>query len=99
MDWRVVKFLTQFQYEISEKSLSSDEKIRLIKDAIKSKSNLSVVYLKSNDQKSKRVTAPKRAGTTEYMQKSYLGVEGYCFKRQDDRVFRIDRILELEVMK
>ncbi|MBW2976646.1 AAA family ATPase [Candidatus Woesearchaeota archaeon] len=97
MDWKVVKFLTQFQYDISERGLSLDEKIRLIKTAIKSKSKLNIVYLKSNDQKSKRVIAPKRVGTMEYMQKSYLGVEGYCFKRQDDRVFRVDRILELEV--
>ena len=99
MDWKVVRFLTQFQYGISEKILSLDEKIMLIKMAIKTKSNLSIVYLKSNDQKSKRVIAPKKVGTMEYMQKSYLGVEGYCFKREDDRVFRVDKILELEVMK
>jgi ATP-dependent exoDNAse (exonuclease V) alpha subunit len=99
MDWKVVRFLTQFQYDISEKILSLDEKIRLIKMAIKSNSNLNIVYLKSNDQKSKRLISPKKIGTMEYMQKSYLGVEGYCFKREDDRVFRVDRILELEVKK
>ncbi len=99
MDWKVVRFLTQFQYDISENSLSLDEKIRLIKMAINSNSNLDIVYLKSNDQKSKRVIAPKKVGTMEYMQKSFLGVEGYCFKRKDDRVFRVDRILELEVKK
>lgn len=99
MDWKVVRFLTQFQYGISDKKLSLDEKIRLIKMAIKTKSNLNIVYLKSNDQKSKRVIAPKKIGTMEYMQKSYLGVEGYCFKREDNRVFRVDRILELEVNK
>ncbi len=99
MDWKVVKFMTQFQYSISEKKLSMDEKIRLIKIAIKSKSNLSITYLKSNDQKSRRVIKPTKVGKMEYMQKSYLGVEGYCFKREDDRVFRVDRILELEVKK
>lgn len=61
--------------------------------------HLNIVYLKSNDQKSKRMIAPKKVGTMEHMEKSYLGVEGYCFKRKDDRVFRVDRILELEVNK
>lgn len=97
VDWKVVKFLTQFQYNISEKKLSLDDKIELIKKAIKLESNLNIIYLKSNDQKSKRVITPKKIGIMEYMGKSYLGIEAYCFKRNDNRVFRVDRILELEV--
>ncbi len=97
MDWRVVNFLTQFQYNLSENELSLDKKIELIKNAIKSKSNLNITYLKSNDQKSKRTIIPRKVGIMEYMGKSYFGVEGYCFKREDNRVFRIDRILELKL--
>jgi len=97
MDWRVVNFLTQFQYNLSENELSLDKKIELIKKAIESKSNIDITYLKSNDQKSKRTIAPKKVGTMEYLGKSYLGVEGYCFKREDNRVFRVDRILELKI--
>ena len=96
MDWRVVNFLTKFQYDISEKKLSLKEKIHLIENAIKTKSKINITYLKSNDQKSKRVIIPKIVGEMEYLGKSYLGVEGYCFKREDNRKFRVDKILEIE---
>ncbi len=99
MDWRVVQFLTKYQYALSNKKISSEEKIKLIKEAIQSKSKLAITYLKSNDQKSKRIVAPKKVGEMEYQGKSYLGVEGYCFKRKDDRVFRVDRILEIDIVK
>ncbi|MBI2672432.1 AAA family ATPase [Candidatus Woesearchaeota archaeon] len=99
MDWKVVKFLTQFQYDRSEKKLSLNQKVDLIKKAIKLNSNIKIVYLKSNDQKSNRIITPKKVGTMDYLGKSYLGVEGYCFKRKEDRVFRVDRILELELEK
>ena len=99
MDWKVVKFLTQFQYDCSEKKLSLNQKVDLIKKTIKLNSNIKIVYLKSNDQKSNRIITPKKVGIMEYLGKSYLGVEGYCFKRKEDRVFRVDRILELELEK
>ena len=97
MDWTVVKFLTQFQYNLSEQKLSFNEKIELIKKAINSNSNLSMIYLKSSDEKSMRIIAPKSVGIMEYQGKTYTGVAGYCFKRKDDRVFRVDRILELKI--
>ena len=97
MDWRVVKFLTQFQYNISRKRLSLDEKIEIIKNAISSGSKVNIIYLKSNDEKSKRVIIPKMVGAMEWLGKSYIGVKGYCFKRKEDRVFKVDRILELNI--
>ncbi len=97
MDWKVVNFLTQFQYNLSQENISLDDKITLIKRAINKKFNLNITYLKSNDQKSKRVITPKKIGKMEYMGRSYLGVQGYCFKRKEDRTFRVDRILDLEI--
>ncbi len=97
LDWKVVRFLTKFQYGLSEKKLSLDEKIGIIKKAIENGSKISITYLKSNDQKSKRVVAPKKVGKMDYLGKSYIGVEGFCFKRKEDRVFRVDRILELKL--
>ena len=44
-----------------------------------------------------RIIAPKSVGIMEYQGKTYTGVAGYCFKRKDDRVFRVDRILELKI--
>lgn len=99
MDWKVVNFLTKYQYKLSDRNCSLEEKIRVIKRAIENKSNLDIVYLRPNDEKSRRVIRPKRVGKMEYLGKSYVGVEGFCFLRQDDRVFRVDRILEMKEVK
>lgn len=56
-----------------------------------------MVYLKADDTKSEREVLPEEAGSMDYGGKDFLGVRGYCFLREDDRVFRIDRILSLEL--
>ncbi len=94
MDWRVVKFLTQFQYQLSEKEMSLEEKMNRIEKAIQAKQKLKITYLKTNDEKSEREILPQFMGELTYEGKKFLGVEGYCFKRRDTRVFRVDRILE-----
>lgn len=98
-DWRVVKFLTEFQYRESEAKLSLNDKIALIKQAIASKGKLQITYLKAKDEKSRRLITPRRVGEMEYLDKTYLGVEAYCHERQADRVFRVDRILRLEAVE
>ncbi|MBI3190540.1 AAA family ATPase [archaeon] len=96
MDWKIVNFLTKYQYRQSEKTLSLEGKISMIEKAIKNKSRLEIVYLKSSDEKSRRTILPKSVGKMDYMNSQYMGVEGYCFSRKDDRVFRIDKILEIK---
>jgi ATP-dependent exoDNAse (exonuclease V) alpha subunit len=98
MDWRVVKFVTQFQYQKSQNLLPLEEKELLLKKAIKEGRKISMVYLKSNDEKSKRIISPSRVGEMEFMNKKFLGIEAYDEKRQGERVFRIDRILQMEIV-
>ena len=95
MDWKVVKFMTQFQYRLSENRYPIKEKIDLIKRAIESHRKIEILYLKNNDIKSRRVLTPTFAGEMEYSGKTYLGVEAFCHMRNERRVFRIDRILEI----
>lgn len=95
MDWRVVKFVTRFQYQKSENLLPITEKIRILQKALKDNQALSIVYLKANDEKSRRNIQPFQVGKMEYQGKEFLGVEAYDEKRQEQRVFRIDRILEI----
>ncbi len=99
MDWRIVKFLTNFQYGVSNKKQSVEAKIELIKKAIKNGSKLKITYLKPSDQKSNRIIIPRNVGMKNYLGKEYLGVEAYCCLREDDRVFRVDRILDLVEVK
>lgn len=95
MDWRVVKFLTQYQYQISENKLSLDKKIKIIEQAIENKSRLKIIYLKANDEKSKRIIEPNFVGEMEYLSKTYLGVSAFDSKRQEERNFKVERILEI----
>lgn len=98
MDWRVVKFVTGFQYDISEKNMSLDDKIKMIEEAIAEKKKLAITYLKANDIKSKRTILPRKIGEMEFMNKTFIGVAGMCLERGEDRTFRVDRILEMNIL-
>jgi len=96
MDWRVVDFITKYQYSLADKKCPVDKKNDIIKKAIKEKRDLEIVYLKSGDIKSKRVITPKKIGEFEYMNKNFWGVKAICRSRNEERVFRVDRILEIK---
>lgn len=98
MDWKIVKFLTEYQYKLSERNLSVIEKIKIIKDAIKQNKNIKIVYLKKTDEKTRRIIKPIETGKMIYMEKSFTGLRAYCLKRKEERTFRIDRILEINVL-
>ncbi|MFH2105388.1 MAG: AAA family ATPase [Parcubacteria group bacterium] len=96
MDWKIVRFLTQFQYDRSEEGMSLADKVSFIDKVIAKKAKLKMTYLRANDIKSERVIEPYQVGEMEYQGKSYMGVKAHCLKRGADRTFRVDRILEME---
>ena len=57
------------------------------------------MYLKSSDEKSRREIEPREIGTMEFKEKQFLGVRGFCRKRREERVFRVDRILEMTLVR
>lgn len=67
----------------------------MIKSAIKENQRLEILYLKKNDVKSRRIITPIFAGEMEYNDKIYIGMEAFCHLRNERRVFRLDRILEI----
>jgi hypothetical protein len=95
-DFRVIKFLTRYQYKKSEERIPLEEKVRMIEDVIKRKGSIEIVYLKANDEKSRRVVTPSRMGNFEYLGREYLGVECFDSRRKEYRNFRVDRILEMK---
>lgn len=97
-DWRIVKFMTSYQYGISEKACPKEEKIAIIKEAIKLKRKLKIVYLQAQDKKSERVILPKKIGEEEYLGKKFQGITAHCFLRGEERVFKAERILEIKEM-
>ncbi|MBI1871614.1 MAG: AAA family ATPase [Chlamydiae bacterium] len=98
VDWRVVSFVTRYQYQLSEKNIPMDQKMKFIREAIQTKKSLEVIYLKTNDEKSKRLIQPFFAGELNYQGKSFLGVQAYDSQRQEERTFRVDRILEIKAV-
>jgi len=78
--------------------MSYEEKLQKIEEAIGNDQKINILYLKSDDSKSQRVLVPHLIGEMEFMGKTYTGLEAYCELRQETRVFRIDRILELNVV-
>lgn len=95
MDYNVVRFLTRYQYRRADESCPLADKVAMIERAIEKKAALQIVYLKPNDEKSRRVIEPAMIGEMEYQGKSFLGVRAFCMERKEDRTFRVDRILEI----
>jgi ATP-dependent DNA helicase PIF1 len=99
MDWRVIKYLTQFQYAASEQECSLNDKVFLIEKAIQHGGQLAITYLKPNDQKSRRTVEPRYVGELEYQGALYLGMQAFCLQRRENRTFRVDRILEIDLLE
>ncbi len=97
MDYRVVNFITNYRYGLAEEGFPLEKKIELIKQAIVDGFNLDVTYLRANDTKSKRKLKPKIVGEMEYLGKKYIGLKAFCLLRQEERTFRVDRMLELRI--
>ncbi|MFC1893389.1 AAA family ATPase [Chloroflexota bacterium] len=94
-NYQVMDFLTKYQYKKAEATCPVDGKIDVIRKAIENKLSLEIVYLKPSDEKTTRVVRPEAVGEMEYRGKKYLGMQAFCLKRNEERVFRIDRILEI----
>jgi ATP-dependent DNA helicase PIF1 len=95
-DYRIVDFLTRYQYKRAAEICSIDDKLKIIERAIENETPLRIVYLKPNDEKSQRTVRPETVGEMVYHNKTYLGMQAFCLKRNAERVFRVDRILEIE---
>lgn len=97
MDYRVVRFVTQFQYQKAEEKIPIEAKKEIIEKAIAEGKYLEITYLKPDDSKSRRKVRPLSIGTMEYRGKTFEALMAYCYLRGEERCFRLDRILELRL--
>jgi hypothetical protein len=95
MDWQVVKFLTNLQYNKAAQTLPREDKLQMIADAIAGKKDLEIIYLKAKDEKSKRMIRPLFMGEMEFSGHPFLGLTAFCLERREKRTFNVDRILEI----
>ncbi|MDI3531159.1 MAG: ATP-dependent helicase [Candidatus Atribacteria bacterium] len=99
MDKAVVRFLTEYQYKIAEANLPLEKKVAFLEEAREKGKTLEIVYLKRNDEKSRRIITPLEIGTMCFQGKEFLGLRAFCQTRGEERTFRIDRILSLQYPK
>jgi ATP-dependent DNA helicase PIF1 len=99
MDRRIINFLTEYQYDISEKETPLNIKTDIINNAIKNKTELKITYLKTNDEKSIRIIRPIAFETISFGGKKIYGLKAFCYKRNEERFFKIERILEINEIK
>ncbi|MGQ9801717.1 MAG: WYL domain-containing protein [Candidatus Saccharicenans sp.] len=99
MDYRVVRFLTHFQYRKAEEHLPVEIKRQRIQEAIKQNKWLDITYLKPDDTKSRRRVQPLSLETMEYRGRIFEALVAYCLLRKEERCFRLDRILDLKMVE
>ena len=95
-NYQVMGFLTKYQYKKAEQSCPLNSKVEMIQKAIENRSTLEIVYLKPSDERTTRLVLPQAVGEMEYRGKTYLGMRAFCLSRNAERVFRIDRILDMK---
>ncbi|MBS3069673.1 AAA family ATPase [Candidatus Micrarchaeota archaeon] len=98
-DWRAAKFISGCHYRKSEEKMPLENKIALLRKAAEEKRKVRIIYLKTDGSRSVRDILPREVGEMEYSEKRYLAVCGYCFLREEERTFRVDRILEIKEAK
>ncbi len=97
-DQRVIEFLTKYQYKKSNEHTSLEEKKHIIKKAIEENKSIKITYLKVNDEKSRRIIIPSKIGDFKFSSNHFLGLTGLDSKSNEIRTFKIERILEIEII-
>jgi ATP-dependent DNA helicase PIF1 len=96
-DWKVSNFLTNYYQGTLGQQMSLEEKSQFINDCIVKDQKIELDYLKGGDERSKRLIKPEVIGRMKYRDKTYLGVKGFCYLRNAERAFRLDRILSMKI--
>jgi predicted DNA-binding transcriptional regulator YafY len=99
LDYNVVRFVSKIQSTRPELVLSQARKLSLFSKVIENKWCVSMTYLKSQAIFTPRIFEPYEVGTMEYQWSSFVWVKWYCHTQKGERVFRVDRILEIEKIK
>ncbi|GAB4030291.1 MAG: hypothetical protein Fur0012_05980 [Elusimicrobiota bacterium] len=95
-DWRVSKFLTEWQYKKAEKDISLEERHSIIEKTIKTGGELEITYLKASNEKSIRRIKPLVISECEFQGHRFIALRAICRKAGEERSFKIERILKIK---
>jgi ATP-dependent DNA helicase PIF1 len=95
-DHRISAYLTNDAYKKADRADPSNSRQAKIEHAIAEKRAIKITYLKPDDTRSSRIINPLSIGEEEYKGKTFIGLRAFCRERNDNRIFRIDRILQID---
>jgi ATP-dependent DNA helicase PIF1 len=97
-DHKIGRFLIADQTQAAAKRLPLDDKVTMINQAVAARQALQITYIKPDETTTTRVIDPLSVGPEAYRGTEFLGLRAWCHERQDNRIFRVDRILEIAVI-
>jgi len=97
-DRRIVNYVSGHKARAGEESSPLDDKITIIKKAIKEGACLEILYLKAGGEKSLRTVRPVSVGDCRFHKSAFTGMQAHCLKRGERRVFKLDKILEMKAV-
>ena len=98
VDWKVHEFLAvRTGVEITE-NLSDSMATKIVNTAIENSRSIRITYLDRKGAHTERELIPEYIGDIQYGSVTFRGLKAFCKTRQDDRNFRVDRILKMEIV-
>ncbi|MGO9004838.1 MAG: AAA family ATPase [Beijerinckiaceae bacterium] len=75
---------------------SGNGTIALIERAIRDCARIDIVYLKGDGEKTMRSVYPRTLGQEIFKDKEFLGMKAFCLTSKEERLFSVERILEIK---
>ena len=95
-DEGVITFVNSLKKHTPSMPLSLKETEELIKVFLINQHSFEIIYLNTANEKSTHFVTPIYMGLMKYQNIPYMGIKGFCHTSQEDKVFRIDRIMAIK---
>lgn len=94
-DTRITQFLRNYYQQKAEQHMPLAQRIARLQQAIDDKKPLSISYMKADSSQHQWQIIPKQILQRNHNQHHYQSLHAYCIERDQDRIFRLDRILQV----
>jgi hypothetical protein len=96
-DREVITFLSNLDPHIPTMQLSMEERASAMTACLEKQQTIEITYLNATNEKSRRLITPSYVGWLKHQNIAYMGMKGFCHTSQENKVFRLDRIMEMAV--
>lgn len=97
-DHNIVDFITSYQYQEAERLCSVTDKMKLLSNAVASKAEIEITYLRAKDEKTRRRVVPLSVGEMTHKGVPFKGMVAFCKDREIESAYRIEQILEIKLV-